>query len=275
MKLALSKPLSFGGGFCCLAAALISNTATDAREPYRGRPGESLYSAARQEQQIGSVLVDPGGSFFLFEWSRPYDWTPLRTGLNSRVSSRPQTLLFKVVPNNSAFFPAAAHPLFPMAPGATYYLGPLSPDGRWVGFYELDRDNNAARAGAAEISTRIPPRIIWFDVSPDRNRLDQLPKWESATSMLFPIQGSRQIGRGDIANGHTSACACPLGALINPQPSTTKSTSNVPAGFRTAASNTNGTLTVFVKSDPQQLSLRYRWQGRDFTLFENSRANSS
>lgn len=214
---------------------------------------------------FGRLVLSPDGEFFIFEWGRPYGWSPSPAGLARADAERPQTLLFKVMtPGGSARPRSTATELFPPNAGATYYLGALSPDNRWLSFYELDRDDNTVRAGAVAIVDEVNPKIIWFDRAPAYGLLDRIPSWRSATTLHYPTAaGELEV---DISDGRTRPCPeCSSSVGQNGERTETQ-VSRCPVGRAQAdAVSLNGALKVSVECANGWLRLKYT-KGASSTL---------
>jgi hypothetical protein len=140
----------------------------------------------RAQQNLGRVLVAHDGRFVLFEWLRPYEWTPGTEGLAPAVAARPQAWLYRVDTDEPS---AISEYLFHPGARATYYLGNLSPEEQWASFYEINRDDNTVRAGIVEVSTSATPRIIWFDTAPASALLAKSAIWISSSALLYRTNG--------------------------------------------------------------------------------------
>lgn len=273
----MRKSTVIGVGSLMLAAAIFFHPLGAAQSPL---PPSETMAAARQQQALGRFIVAPDGSFFVYEWSRPYNWSPSARGLPRGVAQRHQTLLFKVqVPDRWRLSRPAptSFEWFPMAPGATYYLGSLSPNGLWLSFYELDRDDNRIRAGVAAISDDVPPRIVWFDLPPDLGRLDRPASWESDSSLVYPIAGNARFARVDVASGQTLPCPnCSLPSASSPAIfEGTVDREGIPSEARLVGRSANGSLNIYALDTQERLSLYYRKAGRTVELFDNSRSAQS
>src|SRR5690606_13399334 len=155
-------------------AALPTDPAPD-RLTFPQKRG-AVYEEIHAYQALGRTAIAPDGSFFLYEWSRPYDWAPDYKGLPKAVAARTQTFLYKVATSTASGVGShGSEYLFYPAAGATYYLGTLSPDARYLSFYELDWDDKRIRAAVVLTNDGVSPKITWFDPVPDAARLDQPP----------------------------------------------------------------------------------------------------
>jgi hypothetical protein len=240
------------------------------------------FSVVRKTQSLGRVIADPAGKFFIYEWQRPFDWNPEGKGLPPEVGNRLQTMLYRVrTPSRSSQYSPPTWPLptstelFPMAPGATYWLGDLSPDAEWISFYELDRDDNRVKAGIVSTSGDVPS-IIWFTISPDLTRLSRVPEWTSdGKALVFPV--NRGMARAEASTGKATQCTDCAESGEGGRPNLpAKMGANVdrvgiPAGAKLIASSFDGWLGVFEIDNADALGLYMRAAGRSFTLFENSR----
>ena len=259
-------------------------------------PAERAIIAAniREQQSLGRVIMDPAGRFMLYEWKRPYNWTPDAKDLSRAAASRPQTTLYRVlIPDDWRWIDEpTSEQLFPMLPGATYWLGELSPDGEWVSVYQLDRDDKTVKAGVAAtrhiIEADKPPKIVWFDLPPDDNRFDHPPTWAAdGKSLTYPVKGGK-LARADAATGRATLCTgCNPSQLYVPPAvgAATLDHTDVPANAQLVANSADGQIGAFILDTPQKLGLYLRSMratsaldvfaaptpGATVTLFENNR----
>lgn len=136
------------------------------------------------------LLVAPDGRFFLYEWCRPYDWTPEQAGTPVAAALRKQTLLYKVLTPLRTWLPGAVIPqifLHP-APGATYYLGALSPDSSMLSLHELNRDDNQVRGDAVSFDEANSGNS-WLTPPPDEAPQMNPPIWMSDGELVYPVKG--------------------------------------------------------------------------------------
>lgn len=230
--------------------------------------GERVEIAAqiRREQSLGRIVMDPAGRFLVYEWQRPYNWTPDGKGLSKVATNRQQTTLYRVlIPEDWRWIDApTSEELFPMLPGATYWLGDLSPDGEWVSVYELDRDDKKMKAGVAAtrhvIEVDKPPKIVWFDIAPDDARFDRPPAWTAdGKSLVYPVKGG--LARADAATGKATRCTdCTLPPPPAPAPLVEGKLdrTDVPDAARLAATSADGAVGAFVLDDASKLALFIR-----------------
>lgn len=234
---------------------------------------DGVFAEARAKQSLGRVLVSRNGEFALYEWRRPYPWHPSNQGLPRIVAERPQTLLMRVdAPPGVNPTEASSIELFPANPGATYWLGSLSPDGHWVSFYELDRDDGTLRVGAANISDAEVPRLVWFDRSPDLRHLDRPPAWDGSTVVYQVADGTWVRANVDTA----LAVPCVCSDIVNGVAKT--DLDRVwprPAGLDDDAtqigSSDNGEFVVYKIDTSKSLKLIIFTKGDIFTVFDNAR----
>jgi len=197
-----SRVRAFTGAVVALCLGSASAPGEELMFP-QSRPAR--YDDIRIHQSLGRVLVASNGGLVVYEWSRPYTWMPDASSVPRAVGERKQTFLYRVsIPRRWTGWPdlwrqtrpRESQDLFPPSPGATYYLGSISPDGRQVSFYELDWDDGAARAGVVLVVDPLPPedavpqKITWFDVPPDVARLDEPPVWVSNDEVVYPAGGT-------------------------------------------------------------------------------------
>jgi hypothetical protein len=233
---------------------------------------------ARQAQSLGLFRITANASFIIYEWQRPYGWTPDDRGVAATVVKRPLTRLYRVrTPDTwGGAVPPTSFEFFPPKPGATYWLGDISPDGQWASFYELDADDNALRAGIAKIDFDAPSQLIRFDLPPDNSRLDRAPAWSSdGTALTYPIKGG--VARADVATGRAVRCGdCAEPPVAKPTPvpfeiARKVDRGHVPKEAKLIAASRDGALGVFVLDNKDTLNVYYTKAKKTVTLFENSR----
>jgi hypothetical protein len=241
-------------------------------------PGFDAFAQGRRQQEVSRMVLSPHGEFFIYEWQRPFGWNARPSHLEASVDRRPQTTMYIVATGGDwpEQLPPTSEELFPMAPGATYYLGSLSPDGRWVSFYELDRDRNALGAGVASTADERPRRVVRFSVPPDGSRLDRVASWESSgASLVYPIEGNR-LARVNMATGIAVPCDdCrmePFQTERSGHGLSELSREGIPGGAVPVGRSTDGSLDVFVLDNAQTLNLYFRRSRRVVTVFENARS---
>jgi hypothetical protein len=272
----------FGAGLCVTLAAGASCADAAAGLAFP-QTRAATYEEIRDLQSLGRVMLTPTGTFILVEWQRPYDWVPPNAGLDRNVASRKQTLIFKVKTNVDKPVPEL---LFQPSPGATYYLGGLSPDGARVSFVELNRDDNFARTGVVELGDSLVPEIRWFDPVPDRRYFGELHEWITREEFVYSEKGK---GRGAshpmiLVNAVTGKARA-YDERADGQPTTDKQafdnaapvpplwpTSSIPPEARLIASTEEGELQVFVVDTPKVLALLARQKsGGVRTIFNSER----
>lgn len=252
----------------------------------------AIAAKIRKEQALGRIIMDPRGRFLLYEWQRPYNWSPDATGLARTASMRPQTTLYRVlIPDDWRWInEPVTEPLFPMLPGATYWLGNLSPDGEWISVYQLDRDDKVMKAGVAatrhEVTVDDPPKIVWFDIAPDDVRFDRPPAWSAdGKRLVYPVKGG--LARADPATGKAILCVkCEMGTVpVSPVVTDKFDSVGMPVDTRLVATSADGVVGAFVRNDAKHLALYIRsmratvpedfgrrlTQGRTLLIFENDR----
>jgi hypothetical protein len=252
----------------------------------------ATYAEIVQHQALGRFVIAHDSSFFIYEWSRPYDWAPDTKGLPGEAAARKQTTIFKVqaVGDWNYYQHPKSDYLFYPAAGATYYLGTLSPDSSRVTVYELDRDDNALRVGAIKANDGIAPEIIWFEVPPDVARLDLLPVWTSNEEFVYPVAtGPSRLARANVVSRNASPCtdckakilrdaaaaARAEAALITrsaPKPFTRRGDSfQLPVGSKLIARSKGGDLEVYSADSADALTLLFRKDDDVFSLLDNRR----
>jgi hypothetical protein len=251
----------------------------------------ATYDEVRRHQALGRFVVAPDGSFFLYEWSRPYDWVPNLSDMAPVVRARMQTFLYRVTTPQEwrTYQPPVSTDLFPPAPGATYFLGNLSPGGKWASFYELDWDDGKIRAGVVETTQVVPPKITWLELPPDEGRLDQPAVWVSDAELVYPLKSElAKLARAQAMTGKAEVCRdCDPRLLARPAtdalagtPATVReenanAVSAIPAGSKQITQSMDRSLVVYMVDTPEVLKLLFTKNGRLVTLFENYRAAQS
>lgn len=239
----------------------------------------ATYEEILAHQALGRVVLAHDDTFILYEWMRPYEGAP-EPGVQPVLDgSRKQTFLYRV---STTTMRVESKYLFIPQPRNTYYLGSLSPDSKYVSFYEIDRDQKRVRAGVAETSGRVLPKITWFPAVPDHRRLDLPARWISNTELVYRVNASpTRFVRADATTGKAEPCGdC---ASISVPPSrldvdrSGNSKSNIaskgfPAGSKVVARSESGELEVIALDTAQLLELWFRKNGRVRTIFENPRA---
>ncbi|TSB01586.1 hypothetical protein [Sphingorhabdus contaminans] len=235
----------------------------------------ATYEEVRKFQKVGRVEITSDASQFVFEWSRPYNWVPVRRGLSKTDHARQQTFLYLVkIPAVGDFSTTAfAESVFPANAGATYYLGGLSPDGSILSFYELDRDDAKVRLGIVSLSGPKPRRPVWFDVPLNREQLNRPARWLTDELLMYPSLDSGwallnvSTGVSDVCHN----CGQGHGSRTPPIKQATVPVLTLPANARQIAKSQGGELIVYLVDTDSQLSLLYTKGGRIFVLFENVR----
>lgn len=228
-------------------------------------------------QQLGRIIVDPSGRYFLFEWARPYSWLPTWGKLPTTVRRRAHTFLYKVETPDvwSEYDAPTTQALLPPAPGATYYLGDISPDGGKVAIYELDLDDGRLRVGIVPILGAAPPQIRWLDAVPDVKRLEERPHWKSNNEIVVPVGSSLQSV--NIDTGQSRLCSdciqapsggsterAKLAASAVPIPS-------LPPGSELLGKSETNRLEVYALNNADVLAISFAKNGSAVTVFQDQR----
>lgn len=243
-------------------------------------------------QSLGRIVPAPDGSFFLYEWSRPYNWAPDVDWLAPAAAKRTQTWMYRV--DTGLSDAATSHYVFHPGSGATYYLGDLSPDSRRVTFYEIDHDDNVVKAGVVTFDDTVTPTIDWFDAAPDSAKLDKPAIWLSDDEFVYPTKKGwvkakvpakvppEQVPLNRLdwdKPAVATACAdCDTAALekkamekARADKARVAQKSEPPKNSKLAAVSKNGELAIFAVDTPQLLSLSFQSGGGSKVLFENER----
>jgi hypothetical protein len=246
----------------CLAAVVAGSAwAAETRAPSDAE--------IRAKQALGRVLVSPDGKLLVYEWMRPYNWVRDPEGIPAAAAARMQTWLYRVDVGRT---PVVSDYLF-------YWLGAFSPDGKRLSLYELDNDDKSLKLGVATLDDPITPKLTWFEAAPDGGKLADAPLWISDDELVYPaVGGARMIANA--ATGETRPCEnCEsvVASVKQVAPAAKKAEAKgikLPAGARLLARSTDGTLTVYEKSDSKSLSLFYEQAGDvggATLVFENER----
>ena len=227
----------------------------------------------RAKQTIGKVIVSPDGSFFLYEWRRPYDWDKDFGILPSNVPAHMQSWIYRVDPDISA---TDSKYLFLYESGASQWLGSLSPDANRVSFYSLD-DDNKLKTGVWDFAKS---KIIWFEtIAPDPKRLDQAPVWTSKNELIYPAAAGKLV-RASLVTGRAALCAdCKnaftQGEAANRAITPRKAASDRGPDVALLARSRNGKLNVYARSTSNLLALEFKaGEEKVETVFEGSRLGS-
>jgi hypothetical protein len=268
-----------------LAAAVEPRAPTDAEIRYK--------------QAIGRALVAPDGTFFVYEWMRPYNWVRDTGNIPKPAAERMQTWLYRVdidrTPPNSeyVFFPGS---------GNSYWLGSFSQDGRHLSFYELDNDENVLKTGVVTFTDPITPKLTWFDAAPDGGKLDQPPVWLSNDELAYPTKSG--LVRAKVPPEKKPDEESPINMLDYDKPTPTqacadcatlvaqakaaneaaekakldkdkrKKAAKLPADGRLLAQSADGELTVFERSNKKVIGVLFRKgveSPEPTVVFENER----
>lgn len=270
----------------------------------------ATYEEIHQYQDLGRFVVAPGSNFFLYEWSRPYEWAPDVDWLAPAAAKRMQTWIYKVDTNISS---TTSEYLFHPSSACTYYLGSLAPNGKAVTFYEVNHDDNETKAGVVILDGSYPPRITRFKPAPDSARLELPPVWTSNEEFVYPtktglvtanINGEPMKrdenaplvfgGDWDMPVKALPCKDCKPGMLEEhlaqeqkeqhslvaaaKKKNTTKQSSpssnsgdKVPENAKLVMHSADDELDIFAVDSPEYLSLYFTKNQRTHTLFENSR----
>lgn len=263
----------------------------------------------KEYQSLGRVVTAPDGDFFLYEWSRPYNWAPDTKGIAPAATKRMQTWIYRV---DTQISDATSRYLFHPGSGATYYLGNLSPDAKRVAVYELDRDDNSLKLGVVTFDDSVTPSITWFEQAPDSAKLELSPVWTSSDELVYPTKAGLmrakvppKVAPEDIPLNRldwdkpvkATACTdCKPGMLesaaarreqvekarIAAQPKAPEKAANdgwaaadksadIPKDAKVLARAENGGLTVYAIDNPTILTLGFNAGSNGKLLFENER----
>jgi hypothetical protein len=224
--------------------------------PARSGVGKSGL-AGRVNRALGRFVFAPDSSFFLYEWSRPFEWSPSSTGLPPAVSSRTQTFLYKV---DMAASRASSELLLQPAAGGTYYLGDLSPNGSRVGIYEVDRDTNAIRAGSVKMLGSVG-HVTWYASAPNASVLDRPAFWISDVEQAYQTVGSSAWVVANADDG--TVRDCPSCGSMNREAGAENENKNkrssTPAGLppdaKFAGESADGNLSAYIVDSDEWLKL--------------------
>jgi len=249
---------------CCLAFHVL-------RTPSYGqadKPVAPSDNEIRAKQTLGRAIASPDDKFFLYEWSRPYNWLRDLGSLPPNVAQHMQTWLYKVDVNQSP--PTSEYVFFP-EPGASYWLGSLSPDSKQVSFYMLDEENRL-RTGVWDMAKS---KLTWFKASPDGKRLNRAPVWLSNQELVYP--GPSGLIRANVATGRAEDCRDCQALVEKAAAATSKerkgtTASELDAQTRLLTRSANAELAVYAKDSPDSLSLMFKKKAQaPQTVFENKR----
>jgi hypothetical protein len=276
-----------------LCAAPFALTAQGASLGKSGRQSKAeakapTYEEIRAQQNLGRVIASPTGSFFLYEWMRPYNWVRDTGKLPAAAADRMQAWLYKV---DVDITPTTSQYLFHPGSGSSYWLGDLSPDLNKVAFYELDNDTNTVKAGVWDMAES---KLTWFDVVPDAARMDQPAAWVSPDEVAYPAKSSgAQFVRGNVSTGVARPCPDCGSMMKNVAYETPGENSKAPAltpamahsvdsepplpgdlasSASVLAKSAQGDLAIYAKDTPDELTLIFRKGSNEpETVFENKR----
>jgi hypothetical protein len=226
----------------------------------------------RSEQTIGKVLAASDGSFFLYEWRRPYSWDKDFGTLPKSVPEHMQSWIYRVDPEIS---PTDSKYLFLYESGASQWLGSLSPDAKRVSFYSLD-DDNKLKTGVWDFAKT---KITWFTSAPDEKHLDQAPVWTSNAELIYPGHAGKYV-RASVATGKAIFCADCKAIYEKSRTSLTppahgKVPEELGPDARILARSHLGQLSIYEKITPNLLALQFqKGTEKPETVFENSRLGS-
>ena len=253
-------------------------------DPHRAEPLEGDISdrekrelEIREEQTIGKVIASPDGSFFLYEWRRPYSWDKDFGILPKSVQDHMQSWIYRVDPEIS---PTDSKYLFLYESGASQWLGALSPNAKLVSFFSLD-DDNKLKAGVWDFANS---KITWFNESPDALHLKEGPFWISNQELIYR-GGSIKLGRANLLKANLltgKAKPCPECEPLYTEAMTTASrkdktpiANDLGPNAKLLAYSRTGQLAVYEESTPDSLTLLFQ-KGTEspHPVFENSRLGS-
>lgn len=248
----------------------------------------AVYDEIRGLQGLGRFIVTSNSDYIVYEWQRPYDWSPSNKGVSRTAAKRKQSFIFRVnatFDRLKSYEKTTSEYLFYPAPGATYYLGSLSPDSKLISFFEIDRDDNKMRAAAVELNDEVSPKITWFGLTPDDARMDLPPVWTSNDELIYPVKtGKTKLARANVKTGGAVLCddcdpdilkakGTVAGAVFGPgKPFDRK---GVPDEAKLIAQSENARLSVFSIETPDRLALMFKViETSDelaLTLFDNDK----
>ena len=248
----------------------------------------AVYDEIRGLQGLGRFIVTPNSDYIVYEWQRPYDWSPSNKGVSPAAAKRKQSFIYRVnttFDRLKSYEKTTSEYLFYPAPGATYYLGSLSPDAKLISFFEIDRDDNKMRAAVVELNDEVSPKITWFTLTPDDARMDLPPVWTSNTELIYPIKtGTTKLARADAKTGQAKPCddchpnvlktkGTVVGSVVGAgKPFDRK---GVEDGAKLIAQSDDGRLSVFSIETPDRLALSFKViETSDelvLTLFDNDK----
>jgi hypothetical protein len=251
----------------------------------------------RFKQAIGRAVVSPDGTYFVYEWMRPYNWVRDTGKLPAGPANRMQTWLYRVdidrTPPNSEY-------LFYQGAADSYWMGSFTPDGGKYAFYQLDNDENVLKTGVVEFTDPVTPKLTWLDPAPDANKLDQAPVWLSNDEVAYPAQSGwvrakipaekpaaeQPINMLDydkplkadacadctslVAQAKAASAAAEQAKLDKEK---RKKAAKLPADSRLLAQSPDGELSVFERSNKKIIGVLFR-KGADSpetVVFENER----
>ena len=253
----------------------------------QSEPG--TYADMHAGQALGRIIVSPDGMFFLYEWGRPYfGWVPDVEWMAPNAARRLETFLYKVdfTPNyeyDVGRWKRTSEYLFYPNPGATYWLGDLSPDNRKVVLYELDHDDNNVRTGVFFLEEK---QLKWFEPRPDEGRIEGVTAWISDDEFLYPAKGgTAKLIRANAATGEAKPCPeCSMETIRRAEEAARAAharalehaakieADDIPEGANLVAASQNGELAVYVKDDDEVLMVAAKQPGKPvYILFENKR----
>lgn len=225
----------------------------------------------RAKQALGRAIASPDGKFFLYEWTRPYDWDRAFDSLPPNVPAHMQTWLYKV---DTDLSPSSSEYLFYPMPGCSYWLGALSPDAKKVSFYVLDEENHL-KAGVYDL---VDSKFTWFTMAPEGRELDHGPFWVSNQELVY-VGASGKAVRGNLATGEAKPCP-ECQSLFEKAKAASQATGKekiqIPTelgpGTKLLSASKDGGLKIYAKDTPDTLSLIFqRGSEKPETLFENKR----
>lgn len=238
----------------------------------------------RAQQSLGRVLLSPDGSFLLYEWGRPYvNWVPDTQWMAPNAARRMQVSLYRL---NLKARDLSSELLFYPKPGASYWLGDLSPDSAHVVLYELDNDSNTVRAGVWSVHEK---KAWWFSPRPDEMRIESETVWMSSDEFIYPVKEGKGFARASALTVNAELCSfCSQQivrqALSQKRLSTAEAVNDSampdqkhgPPGSKLVAATATGAVRVYLTDDAEELAL---WvsdsDGPARVVFENRRKSDS
>jgi len=266
-------------GCAGIILSLLADVAYPSVIQSRPQATPGTYEDVLTQQQIGRLIVSSDASHLFFEWGAPYlNWLPNQDWIEPSVRSRLSTVLYWT--DLASASPTAEYMFYPRY-GSTYWLGDISPEGRYVAVFELSHDDQAVRAGTFEISSK---QVKWLDGDVDEARLDAETQWLSSHEFVVPLKGkARPFGVADIKTGSLTLCNRCEHVAANAAKGGARSERASPnpagevglKGAKRAAASRDGKVAVFVRNTSDVLGVYVVRAGSGVsTVFENVRRGS-